>query len=107
MFVVKIINEYGHGPIWVYGEDGLPTHSFPLVYEDVQLQELNERARELYDSFYAFNTPNAACEFSYDKEKACRNDMLELIERIVIRLEEISNGLFAIEDYETKYLSGL
>ena len=107
MFVVKIMNEYGHGPIWVYDEDGVPTHSFPLVCEDALLQELNEKARELYDSFYAFNTPNAACEFSYDKEKACRNEMLTLIRKIVVRLEEISNGAFVVEDYETKYLTAL
>jgi len=107
MFIVKIMNEYCHGPIWVYGEDGLPTSSFPLVYEDARLQELNENARKLYDSFYAFNTPNAACEFSYDKEKACRDEMLALIKRITARLEEISDGSFVVEDYETKYLTAL
>ena len=107
MYVVNIMNEYGHGPIRVYDEDELPTHSFPLVFEDALLQELNEKAKELYDSFYAFNTSNAACEFFYDKEKACRNEMLTLIKKIVVRLEEISDGSFVVEDHETNYLSTL
>lgn len=107
MIVIKIANEYKHGPIWVYGEDGMPTYSFPIIYNDARLQELNKKARELYDSFYAFNTPNATCEFSYDKEKSCRDEMLMIIKEIVVRLEEISDGSFVVEDHETNYLSAL
>lgn len=107
MITIKIANDYKHGPIWIYGEDGLPAHYFPIVHNDARLNELNEKAKELYDSFYSFNTPSSACVFSYEKEKACRDDMLAIIEDILARLEEISDGSFVVEDYETEALRAL
>ena len=106
MYTVKLFNDYCHGPIWVYGEDGIPCR-YAFVEDDIYLEELNEEGRKLYDSFYSFNTPNAACEFSYEKEKANKDKMLSIIQKILKRLNEINDGSFVIEDYETKHLENL
>ncbi len=31
MFMVKLMNEYLHGPIWVYNSDGIVVWRFPLI----------------------------------------------------------------------------
>ena len=32
MYTVKIMNEYMHGPIWIYSSDGIPVRKFPLIF---------------------------------------------------------------------------
>ena len=106
MYTVKIMLDYCHGPIWVCDEKGLYCR-YSLIDDDIYLEELNEEGRKLYDSFYSFNTPNAACEFSYEKEKANKDKMLSIIQKILKRLNEINDGSFVIEDYLTKNLENL
>ena len=46
-------------------------------------------------------------QFDYEKEKAEKDIMLDLITQIVARLNEINDGSFVIEDYETERLKAL
>ena len=105
MYTVKIMNEYKHGPIWVYNDKGIPCN-YSLIDNDIDLKKLNDEGRNLYDSFYKFNT-SVACEFSDEDEKDNRDKMLSIIKQIIKRLNEICDGTFIIEDYETQYLEKL
>ena len=102
MYTVKMYNDYCHGPIWIYDEEGRPSR-YSLIDDDIYLQELNEEGRELNDSFLNFHTG----EFSYEKEKANKDKMLSIIQKILKRLNEINDGSFVIEDYLTKNLENL
>ena len=44
MYTVRIIHEYIHGPIWVYGSDGVSVWEYPLIHNDAILAKLNEQA---------------------------------------------------------------
>lgn len=106
MLTIKIKNEYSHGPIWIYDEDGISIMNFPLITCDERLMELNEAAITLYNSYYTFNA-TTACDFSYEKERENRDKMLALISAIIERLHEICDGSYTIEDYETEALKAL
>ena len=107
MYTAKLMNEFFHGPIWVYGPEGVTLMRFPLVYEDPILSELNEQAADMYADYYEFNSHDSPCWFNYEKEKEEKDIMLDLITRIVARLEEINDGSFVVEDYVSEYLRSL
>ena len=81
MTKIKIINEFLHSPIWTY-EDGIVSDDLSVVENDEVLQALCEQATE-------------------------KEIMLDLITRIVTRLEEINDGSFVVEDLETERLKAL
>ena len=47
MFIVKLMNEFVHGVLWVCDEDGISTN-YDLIDEDVELTRLNEETRKLF-----------------------------------------------------------
>ena len=95
------MNEYLHGPIWVYDEEGFIRRKYPLIDNDDELRQLNEQARNLYDSFYSFNENDSACVFDEDGYKAAYEEMIGIIKKIVHKLQMINNNDFVIEDYIT------
>ncbi len=107
MIKIKIMNEFMHGPIWTYGEDGISRDDIPLIANDLMLQKLNRQCEELYTSFYEFDTHNTSCWFNQEKEKESAPQMLALIFEIIARLEFINDGSFTVEDCETNYLRSL
>ena len=34
MYTIKLMNEYLHGPIWVYDEEGFIRRKYPLIDSD-------------------------------------------------------------------------
>lgn len=102
MYTIKLMNEYLHGPIWIYDEDGYIRRKYPLIDNNEELQRLNEQARKLYDSFYSFDENDNACTFNEDGYKVAHKEMVEIIKKIIQKLEEINNNDFVIEDYITK-----
>ena len=105
MYKVKIMNEFMHGAIWVY-EDDIPS-SYELIDNDSQLNDLNELTEELYNSFYEFDSHDQPVWFNKELEEQFKDQMLELIKKILDRLSEINDGSFTIEDCETKRLLNL
>lgn len=106
MFIVKLMNEFVHGVLWVCDEDGISTN-YDLVDEDLELIKLNEETRLLFDSYYEFDSHNQACWFNEELERKTKDKMIDLIRRIKNRLSEINDGSFIVEDYETKRLMEL
>ena len=102
MYTIKLMNEFLHGPIWVYDEDGFIREKYPLIDNDEELKELNEKARNLYDSFYSFNDGESACVFDEEGYQAAYGEMCKIIEKIVQKLHTINDNDFVIEDHITK-----
>ena len=106
MIVIKIMNEFLHSPIWTY-EDDFITDDYPIISDDTQLQELSKQIEELFSSYYEFDSHDQPCWFNHEKEKADKELMLELISKLIARLNEINDGSFIIEDTETPRLMEL
>lgn len=107
MYTVKLMSEFIHGPIWVYNSDGVSVWKYPLIHDDSVLAALNTQAADLFDGYYEFDTHDVPCWFNHEKEKAEKDIMLDLIAQIVARLNEINDGSFVIEDFETERLKSL
>lgn len=101
MFTIRLMNEFLHGPIWIYDHDENIRLRHSLISNDTTLQNLNEEAATLYDSFYEFDVGDEPCVFDNDGYKAAFPKMKDLIEKIKLRLDEINDGSFTVEDYIT------
>ena len=107
MFTIKIMNEFIHSPIWTYGEDGIVTDDLSIIENDSELQKLCDKVAEIYTGYYEFDSHGQACWFNNEQEKADKEIMLDLIQRIRARLDEINDGSFIVEDLETQKLMSL
>lgn len=107
MYTIKIMNEFLHGPIWVYNEDGIVVRNFKLTDNDEELCQLSEKVENMYSSYYEFDSHDQACWFNEEKEKADKSTMLNLIQKLLDRLAIINDGSFVVEDYVTPHLKEL
>lgn len=107
MYTVKIMNEYLYDPIWVYVEDGIAVWQYPKIDEDLVLNKLNHQAVEMFSSYYEFDSYGQASWFNKEKEKTEKDRMKALIQGILDGLNEINNGSFQVQDYETERLNQL
>ncbi len=107
MYTVKIMLDFLHGPIWVYSSNDVPLLNPPELFKDPILVNLNEQAENMFSSYYEFNSHGVACWFNEEKEKEEKEIMLDLITRIIARLNEINDGSFVVEDYVSEYLKNL
>ncbi len=106
--VVKIQLDYLQGPIWISdAETGEPMTGIELIDSDAVLKALNYQVCQLFSSYYEFNSHDAPCWFNREKEKAEKGILLDLISQIVVRLNEINDGSFVVEDLETERLLAL
>ena len=103
------MNEFLHGPVWVLDEEGISAAegSLPLVEDDAGVQELNQEAGSLFDSYYEFDSHGEACWFNEDRQREDSSRMLALVSGLNARLAEINDGSFTVEDLETPFLSSL
>lgn len=106
--IIKIMLEYLQGPIWLSdSETGEPITGISVIDTDTTVKELNYKCSELYNSYYEFDSHNQACWFNFEQEKADKEIMLDLISRLIARLNELNDGSFVIEDLETERLTNL
>ncbi len=106
MFIVKIMNEFIHSPLWIYDEDGIADEP-SFIADDEVLQSICNKVEDMFASYYEFDSHGVPCWFNYEKEKAEKDILLDLISQIKKRLEEINDGSFVIEDVETERLNNL
>lgn len=106
--IIKIMLEYLQGPIWFSDvETGEPITGIKVIDTDPIVKELNYKCADLYNSYYEFDSHNEACWFNSEKEIADKELMLGLISQLIVRLNEINDGSFVIEDLETERLKQL
>ena len=105
---VRIQLDYLQGPIWISDiETGEPLTGIELIDHDPVLRELNRQASQLFNSYYEFGSHDQPCWFNHEQEKADKEIMLDLISRILARLDEINDGSFVVEDLETARLKSI
>ena len=103
MYTVKIMLEFLHSPIWTY-KDGIVVGDPEAIENDSALQEWCNQAMEMYSSYYEFDSHDQPCWFNSERERAEKQQMLSIINKITERLSEINDGSFVVKDYETERL---
>lgn len=77
-----------------------------VIDNDLELNELNEKASALYSSFYEFDE-DEACRFNSTIAKEHLDELKELITKIKNRLNILNDGSFELSDMITDQLRGL
>ena len=100
--------EYLQGPIWFSDcETGELLTGIEIIDCDDILKQLNVTCANLYNSYYQFDVDSQPCVFNYQQEKADKDILLGLISKILLRLNELNDGSFYVEDLETARLQAL
>lgn len=106
--IVKIKLDFNQGPIWISDvETGQPMTGIDIIDNDEKLRRINFEISSLYSSYYEFNSHEQACWFNEEQEKKDKIRMLSLLKQLLDRLNELNDGSFIIEDYETERLEKL
>ena len=77
-----------------------------VIDNDLELNELNEKASALYSSFYEFDE-DEACRFNSAIAKEHLDELKELIAKIKNRLNNLNDGSFELNDMITDQLREL
>ena len=77
-----------------------------VIDNDLELNELNEKASALYSSFYEFDE-DEACRFNSTIAKEHLDELKELITKINNRLNILNDGSFELSDMITDQLREL
>ena len=72
-----------------------------------KLRKINYEISTLYSSYYEFDSHDQACWFNEEQEKKDKEKMISLLKQLIDRLNEINDGSFVVEDYETERLEKL
>ena len=111
MYIIKIMTEIWHSPVWYCDEDGAEFDEeleiFKEFYKDKELNEAAEKFGYLNDTFYLFETNDQPCFFDKEAEKANKELILQLLSTIKSRINALNKGRFIIEDYCTEYYENL
>ena len=102
---VKIMMDFLAGPLWTYrynSESKKFVTDNPLIDNDTELQKINNEIQDLYSSYYYFDYNGQACYFDEKQERADKNKMLSLLNKLNNRLNEINDGSFIVDDRETE-----
>lgn len=98
------------GPIWT-GYIASDKYEYisgeRLLENDTVLNELNEEIQNLYSSYYHFDYNDLPCYFDEEQEKKDKGKMLNLLSRLLHRLDELNDGSFEVEDLETPRIQAL
>ena len=106
--IVKIQLDFLQGPIWISDvETGQPMTGIDIIDNDEKLQKINYEISTLYSSYYEFDSHDQACWFNEEQEKKDKEKMISLLKQLIDRLNEINDGSFVAEDYETERLEKL
>ena len=106
--IVKIKLDFNQGPIWISDvETGQPMTGIDIIDNDEKLRKINYEISTLYSSYYEFDSHDQACWFNEEQEKKDKEKMISLLKQLIDRLNEINDGSFVVEDYETERLEKL
>lgn len=106
--IVKIQLDFNQGPIWISDvETGQPITGIDIIDNDEKLRKINFEISTLYSSYYEFESHDQACWFNEEQEKKDKEKMISLLKQLIDRLNELNDGSFIVEDYETERLEKL
>ena len=100
--------DFLQGQIWISDvETGQPMTGIDIIDNDEKLRKINYEISTLYSSYYEFDSHDQACWFNEEQEKKDKEKMISLLKQLIDRLNEINDGSFVVEDYETERLEKL
>lgn len=110
---VLILLDYYFGPIqcdWT-DEDGRQITKIPIIDSDEEAQRLNKEANALWVTLFTpveFTEDNpSGFVFDAEREKEIAPDLLAIVEKLIVRLDQINDGSYIVEDRETPRLKAL
>lgn len=105
-----IMLDFISGPLWkeIYDtkKKELVT-GIDVVDDDGYIQNLNDEISDLYSSYYKINYNDEPVYFDKEQEKKDKYKMLDLLGKLIKRLDEVNDGSFEIDDRETKRVKNL
>lgn len=101
---IKIMLDFGHSPIWKYDDGFVTDEYFPIVDDDVLLNQIADKINDLYSSYYEFNSHDVACWINKEQKEKDKPIMRELVIKLVNRLNEINDGSFTVNNILAKWL---
>lgn len=99
--VLKLSIDFLEGPIWhdyFDREKKKLVTRIDVVDNDEIAQRLDKEIQDMYASYYEFDSHDQACWFNSEKEIEEAPKMLELINKLKARLEEINDGSYEVQD---------
>lgn len=89
-------------------EDGSFSSGSKIVDNDLIVKNLDKKINELWCTLYSKDkTNNSGLRFDEVKEKELAPQLLEMINKLIDRLNEINDGSYEIEDMITDHLKSL
>ena len=89
-------------------EDGTFSSGSKIVDNDLIVKNLDKKINELWCTLYSKDkTSNSGFMFDEVKEKELAPQLLEMINKLIDRLNEINDGSYEIEDMITDHLKSL
>lgn len=110
MKTLRIMLDFGEGPIWTKYYDKESNRlltGIKTIDENEELWVLNEKIQNLYSSYYKINYEDQPVFFDKEQEKKDKYKMLDLLNKLNARLEEINDGSFEVDDRETERVRNL
>lgn len=108
--VVRIMLDIWAGPIWgcIYDEDNKEyDYYIHEIAQDKELMMLHQQIQDLYSSYYRIDYKDQPVYFDSEQEKADKEKMLGLLNKLIEKLSEINDGSFIIDDRETERVKNL
>ncbi len=89
-------------------EDGTFSSGSKIVDDDLVLKNLDKKINDLWCTLYSKDETNDS-GFSFDevKEKKIAPQLLEMINKLIDRLNEINDGSYEVEDMISEHLKAL
>lgn len=105
-----IMLDFISGPLWknIYDTKNKElVTGIDVVDNDEYIQELNNQIQDLYSSYYKINYNDEPVYFDKEQEKKDKYKMLDLLGKLIKRLNEVNDGSFEIDDRETNRVKKL
>lgn len=105
MIEIRLLLDYDEGPIWPNKYNPLTfekSSGIKMIDEDPIIDKISKKMSEMYDEYYQFNTNDSSCDFNEDKFMNEKNVMLELLQKLIDRLNEINDGSYIVIDEISK-----
>jgi len=106
--IVKLQLDFMQGPIWISDvETGEPLTGINIIDNDAKVIELNYKIYELYDKFFDYDSSGIPINKNQEVIRKERINILNLINELKNRLNEINDGSFEIFDLVTRDINDL
>ncbi len=78
-----------------------------LFNDDHEIQSLCEKIQDMYAAYFHFDYKDSPCYFDEEAEKKNKDKMLKLLYQLRKRIDELNDGTFEVDDWETERIEDL